>query len=451
MTTHNSQLSPGDTQRMSLAPFILLVFIYFLVGFLTTVNEQFQGPLKMAFLQDAGTMRNTFTTSISFFFFLGYLLNSRLAARWIETSGYRRTMLRALELIVAGMLLYEASTQMVIHLDSFRIYYTGGNIPWGFLVFLVGSFVMGTSAAVLQVVINSYVSAYNLPGTSPAQRLNITTALNPFGTTIAPFFVTLVVFSGVSLDKMTAEQLEIPFLFIAFVLAVVSLLSSRMTLPDIASTRNKDGEKLTRSIWSFRHLTLGVIAIFFYVGTEVGIGSNINLYAMEMIDKGDGPSFFGLHELVIGHMDMGIPALLATLYWGGFLVGRTISSFFRNFNPRAMLLLTSVISTVLILLSMSMENLWLLAAVGLFHSVMWSCIFTLATSGLGAYTSKASGVFMMGVFGGAVFPILQGVMADALVSWRYTWIVTVVCELVMVGYALWGYKITDKWCLDNLK
>lgn len=432
------------------APFILLTFIYFLVGFLTTVNGQFQGPLKIAFLEDAGSMKNTFTTSISFFFFLGYLLNSNLAANWVNAKGYRVTMLRALGVMIVGLLLYEVSTLLVIHFGDVRLVYQGGSVPWGFAVFLAGSFLMGTSAAVLQVVINPYVSAYNLQGTSPAQRLNITTAVNSFGTTIAPFFVTMVVFSGVSLDDVTAHQLLVPFILLALVIFLVTLGTARMDLPDLSSTRAENGSKLQRSIWSFRHLTLGIIAIFFYVGTEVGIGSNINLYAMELIKNGNGPSFFGMRELIVGNMDMGIPALLATLYWGGFLVGRAVSSFYRNFNPRKVLVFTTVVSTLLILLSISIENLWLLSAVGLFHSVMWSCIFTLATAGLREYTSKASGVFMMGVFGGAVFPVLQGVLADVLGSWQLTWVIPVLCELVMLAYAVYGYKVTDEWCLSNI-
>lgn len=432
------------------APFILLAFIYFLVGFLTTVNGQFQGPLKIAFLEDAGSLKNTFTTSVSFFFFLGYLLNSNLAARWVNVKGYRVTMLRALGVMVIGLLLYEVSTLLVIHFDDVRFVYQGGSVPWGFAVFLIGSFLMGTSAAMLQVVINPYVSAYNLRGTSPAQRLNITTAVNSFGTTIAPFFVTMVVFSGVSLDDVTSHQLLVPFVLLALVIFLVTLGAARMELPDLSSTRAEKGQRLERSIWSFRHLTLGGMAIFFYVGTEVGIGSNVNLYAMELIKNGDGPSFFGMRELIVGNMDMGIPALLATLYWGGFLVGRAVSSFYRNFNPRKVLIFTTFVSTLLILLSVSIKNLWLLSAVGLFHSVMWSCIFTLATTGLREYTSKASGVFMMGVFGGAVFPVLQGVLADVLGSWQLTWSIPVICELVMLVYAVYGYKVTDEWCLNNI-
>lgn len=438
-------------KKYSLGPFAFLTFVYFLVGFLTTINGQFQGPLKIAFLNDAGEMKNTFTTLISFFFFLGYLLNSNVAGRWINSHGYKITMLRALICMIIGLLLYDLAAYMVVCYQDIRIHYQGGSIPWGFAVFLLGSFLMGTSAAILQVVINPYVSAYDLPGTRPAQRLNIVTAVNSFGTTIAPFFVTMVMFSGVSLNKVTASQLLIPFLLIALVIFLVTVASAKMNLPDLAATRADGKQKLGRSIWSFRHLTLGVIAIFFYVGTEVSIGSNLNLHAMELIQNGNGVSFFGMKRLVIGNMDMGIPALLATIYWGGFLVGRFVSTFFRDFNPRTTLIATTLIATVLIIVAMVTQNLWYLAAVGLFHSVMWSCIFTLSTQGLKEYTSKASGVFMMGVFGGAVFPVLQGFLADMFGNWQYTWVIALVCELVMLVYALYGYKVKDEWCLNNLK
>jgi len=429
----------GQKKNYGIGPFVFLTFIYFLVGFLTTINGQVQGPLKIAFLQNAGDLKNTFTTMISFFFFLGYLLNSSLAGKWIDKKGYQTTMVRALGCMVMALACYglSASPLSILH-SPFSILNSESTIPFGFVVFLLGSFLMGTSAAILQVVINPYVSAYELPGTKPAQRLNIVTAVNSFGTTIAPFFVTMVIFAGVSLEEVTASQVFIPFMVMVAVSIVVMLSAGRMNLPDLSATRAEDGCKLERSIWSFRHLTLGVIAIFFYVGTEVSIGANINLHAMELIDKG-----------VINNM--GIPALLATLYWGGFLVGRFVSTFFTNFNPRKVLIATTIVATLLILAAIFTENLWLLSAVGLVHSVMWSCIFTLSIQGLREYTSKASGVFMMGVFGGAVFPFLQGVCADVLNSWQYTWVLALLCELVMLSYGLYGYKVKDQWCLDNIE
>lgn len=426
-----------QTKSYSLGPFVFLTFIYFLVGFLTTINGQLQGPLKIAFLQDAGDMKNTFTTMLSLFFFLGYLLNSSLAGKWIDKKGYQTTMVRALVCMVMALACYGLSASPLSIINYQMSVAEGCAIPFGFVVFLLGSFLMGTSAAILQVVINPYISAYELPGTKPAQRLNIVTAVNSFGTTIAPFFVTLVIFAGVSLDEVTASQVFIPFMVMVAAAVLVAFSAGRMTLPDLSATRADGGQKLKRSIWSFRHLTLGVIAIFFYVGTEVSIGVNINLHAMEQIDKG-----------LISNMS--IPALLATLYWGGFLVGRFVSTFFSNFNPRKVLIATTIAATLLILAAIQTENLWLLCAVGLVHSVMWSCIFTLSIRGLREYTSKASGVFMMGVFGGAVFPFLQGVCADVLNSWQYTWIIALLCELVMLSYGLWGYKVKDQWCLKNM-
>lgn len=437
-----------DTQkRNSLGPFMVLTFIYFIVGFLTTVNGQFQGPLKIAFLSHADELKNTLTTLISFFFFLGYLLNSSLGGKWINACGYKKTLLRALAVMVAGLLMYSLSSWFVVHYGEARIRILNDAIPYGYFIFLLGSYLMGTSAALLQVVINPYVAAYELRGTQPVQRMNIVCAVNSFGTTIAPFFVTGVIFAGVALDKVSADQLLVPFLLIALCIAATTLVTSRLDLPDIKGTRAESGEKLERSIWSFRHLTLGVVAIFFYVGTEVAVGVNVNLYAMELIESGHGLSFFGKEHLILWGLDLGIPALLATLYWGGFMVGRLVFSFFNNISPRRLLAATTVIATILILIAMLTNNLWVLVSVGLCHSVMWSCIFTLAVKGLKKYTSKASGVFMMGVFGGAVFPVLQGVLADACGTWQWTWFIAIVCELVMLYYALFGSRIKDPECM----
>ena len=435
-------------KRNGLGPFVVLTFIYFIVGFLTTVNGQFQGPLKIAFLSHADELRNTLTTLISFFFFLGYLLNSSLGGKWINQHGYKITLLRALRVMVAGLLTYSLSSWVVVHYGDAHLSIMGDQVPYGYFIFLLGSFLMGTSAALLQVVINPYVAAYDLPGTQPVQRMNIVCAINSFGTTIAPFFVTGVIFAGVALDSVTADQLMVPFLLIALCIVVTTVVTSRLSLPDIEGTRAEGDEKLERSVWAFRHLTLGVVAIFFYVGTEVSIGVNVNLHAMELIDAGHGLSFFGKDHLILWGLDLGIPALLATLYWGGFMVGRMTFSFFDSISPRKLLAVTTIIAAAQIVVAMVTNNLWILVSVGLCHSVMWSCIFTLSIKGLKKYTSKASGVFMMGVFGGAVFPVLQGVFADAVGSWQWTWIIALVCELVMLSYALWGWRIKDAECME---
>ena len=429
----------------STGPFLLLTFIYFIVGFLTTVNGQCQGPLQVAFLSEVTATRNFLATLISFAFFMGYLLNSAKTGRLLNKIGYKKTLIRSMLVMVLALAFYLASAIIAEYWGGEGVRISQDFVPFGYFVFLFGAYLMGTSAAMLQVVINPYIVAYPLPGTQPVQRMNFTCAVNSFGTTIAPFFVTGVMFAGVSLESVSADQLTIPFLVMMLVIALTTFTTSKANLPDIAGTRDASNEEKSeeqsgstkdktssvgtektpqRSIWSFRHLKYGVITIFFYVGTEVGIGNNMNLHAMDLMGQGYDFS----------------PALLATLYWGGFMVGRMVSAALKNVAPRPMLLFVTVAAIALMLTSMFTENLWLMAAVGLFHSVMWSCIFTLAVDGLKEYTSRASGVFIIGVFGGAVFPVLQGLLADYIGSWQFTWLIPLFCEFVILWYGLVGYK-----------
>ena len=409
-------------------PFLLLTFVYFIVGFLTTVNGQCQGPLKVAFLSEVTENNNSLTTLISFSFFLGYLLNSSKTGRMMNRLGYKKTLIRSMMVMVIGVAFYLASALCAEYCSDVTINIGNDTVPIGYFVFLFGSYTMGTSAAMLQVVINPYIAAYPLPGTQAVQRMNFTCAINSIGTTIAPFFVTAVMFSGVPLDRVSASQLTLPFLVMMIVIAFTTWSTSKAGLPDIEGTGEDLSDKPRRSIWSFRHLRYGVITIFFYVGTEVGVGNNMNLHAMDLMKQGYDLS----------------PALLATLYWGGFLVGRMVSAGLKNVAPRPMLITVTVAAIALMTTSLITENLWLMAAVGLFHSVMWSCIFTLSVDGLKEYTSKASGIFMMGVFGGAVFPVLQGMLADSMGSWQYTWLIPLFCEFVILWYGLIGYRKAAK-------
>lgn len=432
-----------SNKKYSLGPFIILTIIYFIVGFLTTVNGQFQGPLKIAFLSEVEYLRNTLITLIPFFFFLGYLLNSSLGGKWINSKGYKTTLIRGLAIMVSGLLFYFLASYLAANFDDKGVFLGSDYVPFGYFVFLFGSYLMGTSAALLQVVINPYIASYELPNTQPVQRMNLVCAINSFGTTIAPFFVTGVIFAGVSMNDVTASQLLVPFLILMFAVALVAIITYRLSLPNIEGTYSDESKENSRSIWSFRHLKLGVIAIFFYVGAEVSIGVNVNLHAMELIANGDNLNFFGQNNLILFGLDLGIPALLATLYWGGFLVGRSLLSTTNAITPRTQLVVSSILAIVLTAFAIALDNLWVLISVGLCHSIMWGAIFTLAVKDLGTYTSKASGVFMMGVFGGAIFPLLQGYLADVLGSWQWTWLIVIICEFVILYYALIGSRIKE--------
>lgn len=404
-------------------PFITLVFLFFIVGFLTTANGQFQGPLKAAFLNNAGSLKNTFATLISFSWFMAYPLTGGIGSSMVNKYGYKGTLIRALLLMIVGLGIFFYSSYYFEQYPASVVRIADSIVPVGFFIFLLGSFVVGTSATFMQVVLNPYLTACNVKGTQPVQRLNIGGSSNSIGTTIAPYFVTGIVFGGLSMEKVQVNQLMVPFLALMVVIALITLILTRIALPEIEETKTVKGEKLEKNIWSFSHLTLGVIAIFFYVGAEVAIGANLNLFAISL-----GGSFASS------------AALMATLYWSGMLVGRLISSSLNNVTPQVQLAVTSVLAAIFIIVAIVINNPWLLVAVGLFHSVMWGSIFTLSVSKLGKYTSKASGVFMIGVLGGAFIPLLQGGLADAF-GWRWTWILIIVSEAFILYYAISGSKI----------
>lgn len=416
-----NKISQSSSQNQYVGPFLSMVFLFFVVGFLTTANSQFQAPLKEAFLAGVGDLKNTFATLITFSWFLAYPLSGGIGARWVTRYGYKGTLIRSLFVMIVGLGLFFLSSWFTVRFPISSVHFGAHTtVPIGFFIFLVGSFVVGASATILQVVINPYLTACSVKGTQAIQRLAIGGSANSIGTTLAPYFVTGVVFGGLAMEDVQVRQLQVPFLLLMAVIALVVIILSRLSLPDVAGTKAEANEQLEKSVWSFSHLRLGVIAIFFYVGVEVSIGANINMYAIEL----------GM-----------APALMATLYWGGMLIGRLVGSSLRSVPPRVQLIVTTIMATILTMLAIICNNPWLLVAVGLFHSIMWGAIFTLSVAKLGKYTSMASGVFMIGVVGGAILPLFQGVIADAMEGWRWSWCLVVFGELFMLYYALWGSRI----------
>jgi FHS family L-fucose permease-like MFS transporter len=413
-------MTQTEHKTSQIGPFVTLVFLFFIVGFLTTANTQFQAPLKTAFLEGVGNLKNTFATLITFSWFLAYPVCGGVGSGWINRHGYKGTLIRSLFVMIAGLGLFFLSSWFTVRFPEAYLQAGSIAVPWGFFIFLLGSFTVGASATIMQVVINPYLTVCYVKGTQPVQRLAIGGSANSIGTTIAPYFVTGIVFGGLAMEDIQVSQLMLPFASLVLVMVLITIALLRLSMPDIAETKAAAGEKLEKSVWSFSHLTLGVIAIFFYVGVEVCIGANINLYAIEL-----------------GYLN---PALLATIYWGGMLIGRLVGSSLSTVPPRLQLTVTTICAAVLTLLAINMNNPWILAFVGLFHSIMWGAIFTLSVAKLGKYTSVASGVFMIGVVGGAILPLLQGILAD-FSGWRWSWWMVIAGELFMLYYALSGSRI----------
>ena len=407
-----------NNQRNYLGPFITMVFLFLIVGFLTVVFQQFQEPLKEAFLKDVGSIKTTLAIMVTFAWFLAYPLTGGLGSKWVDKFGSKKTLGRALIIMIVGLIVCAGSAWLGTTIAI-------GVIPVGYFVFLIGTFIVGSSATVMQVVINPYLAASKVKGTSEITRITIGGSANSIGTTLAPYFVMGVVFGGLAVTEIKIEQVVIPFLALATTIAIVLFVVNRLTLPNIEGTTNESGEILEKSIWSFSHLKLGVIALFFYVGIEVAIGANIVMYANSL-----GGSFAAK------------ASLMATLYWGGMLVGRLIGSTLSKIPARVQLAVATIGATLLVFAAIFTGNPWLLVVIGLLHSIMWSGIFALAIAKLGKYTPKGSGALMIGVIGGAIIPLAQGMLVDAMKGvWTLTWLIVALGELYILYYALAGCKV----------
>ncbi len=400
-----------------------MVFLFFIVGFLTVVNQQFQGPLQKALLSGAESIKNTLATMITFSWFLAYPLTGGIGTKLVNRLGYKGALVRGLLVIVAGTAIFECSV-LFQQYSGAEMAFGNVSIPYAYFIFLIGSFVVGSGATIMQVAINPYLVACEVKGTSDIQRQNIGGSANSIGTTIAPFVIGGLIFGGN--ENIALDTLIVPFAVLMAVVLLVSFIVKKLNLPNVEGTTSE--AKLESSVWNFRHLTLGVIAIFLYVGVEVCVGANIVLNAKSL-----------------GGSWAENAALLGSLYWGGMLVGRLIGSALSSVSAKAQLLATSVAAAVIVTIAMLTENLWIMAAVGLFHSIMWPAIFALALKGLGKYTSAASGALMIGVIGGGIMPLLQGMWADASNGlWTMTWIIVIIGEAYLIYYALIGCKNTNK-------
>lgn len=406
------------------SPFLMMLFLYFIVGLFTVINQQFQVPLKSAMLPDDGNITNALVTLLNFTWFLAYPASEGFASRWVERLGYKKTSVYALLIFIAGLALYEAAVLLHLYAPSY-LTLIGNQISTGFFIFLMGSFVIGMSATILQVVTGLYLAVYPYRHTTSMQRQMIGGTTNSIGMAIGPLVVSYIIFHGIPFHSIQTQDFIFPIVGLTTGIVFLTFLTARLHFPATAMENGKKQEQFTQSIWSFSHLRLGVWGIFFYVGVEVAVGANINLYATSL------------------NTNFAVAATqMAALYWGGILVGRFLGSIYTRISPQVQLIFSSTGAIILLLFSMFLSNPWILAGVGLCHSVMWPAIYTLALTQLGKYTAKASGILMIGVVGGGILPLLQGILADWFHGdWRWTWWLVIAGELYIFYYGIRGYKV----------
>lgn len=407
--------------------FAVMLLLYFIIGLFTVINQQFQIPLQTAMLPHDGNITNALVTLLNFSWFLAYPFSEGFGTRWLEKFGYRRTAVYALLILIAGLCVYELAVLFHIY-TPVKVNLFGNAVSLGFFIFLIGSFLIGIAATVLQVVLNLYLAECPVGHTTALQRQMIGGTSNSVGMAIAPLMISYVIFGGIPLHTITTQQFVWPLLILVAVMSLITFLTSRVGMPPVFGAGPQPHIVLEKSVWSFSHLKWGVWGIFFYVGIEVAVGANINMYA---VDLGSRYAANATH--------------IAAFYWGLLLIGRLLGSFIKHIPSQTQLVFASIGAIAMLVLAIWFSNPWILACTGFFHSIMWPAIFTLAIDRLGKYTSRASGVLMIGVVGGGIIPFVQGVLADLMHgNWRWTWLLVIAGEVYILFYGLRGYRVRQE-------
>jgi FHS family L-fucose permease-like MFS transporter len=417
----SSSLHSG-TQKTDYRAMSIATMLFFMWGFLTCLNDILIPHLKAIFdLNYAQAML------VQFCFFSSYFIFAMPSGKLVEWRGYKGTMVIGLLVMAAGAFLFlPASTAA------------------SFGLFLSALVILAAGITSLQVAANPYVAHLGPPETSAA-RLNLAQAFNSFGTFVAPFFGGALILgtTGVTAEKMrsfSAEALQqyrmqqassvrLPYLGIGLTLVLLAISFAVLKMPTMDFTRDirpgELNETVTHdSIWRHPVLLAGALGIFVYVGAEVSIGSFL-------------VNYFGLPD--IAAFPERTAAKYVSLYWGGAMVGRFIGSYLlTKLRTSTVLGSAAVVACGLVVTSIITHGhtaMWAILAVGLFNSVMFPSIFTVGLSGLGPLTSKGSSLMVAAIVGGALIPLAEGHLADAI-GVQHAFMIPAVCYIYI---ALFGY------------
>jgi FHS family L-fucose permease-like MFS transporter len=409
MTVAAPDLGGTNVRAMSIA-----TTLFFMWGFLTSLNDSLIPHLKMIF--DLNYAKVMLVQSA---FFSSYFIFALPAGKLVERVGYKRTMTVGLVIMTIGALLFLPASR----------------VP-SYPLFLAALIVLAAGITGLQVAANPYVANLG-PQRTAASRLNLAQAFNSFGTFLGPIFGGFLILSGVptAIDPTTlsrvalkaaraqqASSVQVPYLGIAFTLAVLAIALALVKLPPMDFTQDlRPGEAnpiTNDKLRNHPQLFLGAIGIFLYVGAEVAIGSFLI-------------SYFQLPA--IGNLSGRTASFLLSLYWGGAMVGRFIgSAILRRFSTGVVLGIAAAVACLLVVTSMlTFGHVAMVAiiAVGLFNSIMFPSIFTLGIANLGPLTGRGSSLMVAAIVGGAIIPLLQGKIADSSIGPHHAFILPVICYI----------------------
>jgi FHS family L-fucose permease-like MFS transporter len=406
-----------DRRAMSIA-----TMLFFMWGFLTCLNDILIPHLKAIF-----DLNYAQALLVQFCFFSSYAVFALPSGKLVEWRGYKGTMVIGLLVMAAGAFLFlPASTAA------------------SFGLFLSALVILAAGITSLQVAANPYVANLGPPETAAA-RLNLAQAFNSFGTFVAPFFGGALILgtTSISQDKLNsysaaalqlyrtqqASSVRLPYLGIGLTLVLLAISFAVLKMPTMDFTRDIRPGELQQdtkgdSVWKHPVLLAGALGIFVYVGAEVSIGSFL-------------VNYFGLPD--IAAFPERTAAKYVSLYWGGAMVGRFIGSWLlTKVRTSTVLGTAALVACGLVTISIVTHGhtaMWAILAVGLFNSVMFPSIFTVGLSGLGPLTSKGSSLMVAAIVGGALIPLAEGHLADA-VGVQHAFVIPAVCYIYI---ALFGY------------
>jgi FHS family L-fucose permease-like MFS transporter len=412
-----------EKKNGALVSIIAMMFLFAMISFVTNMAAPF-GTIWDDHYDWAGMMGNMMN-------FAAYLFMGIPAGILITKIGYKKTALVALALGFIGMATqYLSSTMNPSEISTYVIY-------------LIGAFICGFCVCILNTVVNPMLNQLGGGGNRGNQLIQTGGTLNSLAATLTPMFVGMLI--GETTEKTTMESVQ-PLLFIAMGIFLISFAIIYFTKLQEPETEAQNVMQGVKGALGFRHLVLGIIAIFFYVGIEIGIPGQLLFYLTEPVAEGG----------VLGSAP--IAGAIAGIYWLLMLVGRFSSSLISGkVSPRTQLTCTTILAIILLLVAIFMPEdvkmtlkgaevpvkVLFIIMCGICTSVMWGVVFNLATEGLGKYTAAASGLFMTMVVGGGVMPLIQNFMSDEVGHIQSYWLVIAMLAY-MLFYALVGSKPSQK-------
>ena len=377
----------------------IVIIVCFLIGFVTTMNNSMIEFCKNAFdLSDAqGQLVNTA-------FYGGYIMSIPFGFM-MSKIGYKSTLVLGLGVIGLGFIINFLCINSLLGGDVSTIYWS----------FLSSMFIVALGIVMLQLVANPYVMVLGSPERG-AFRMTLSQAINSVATVFAPMFITTVILNNKEAKDAVPADIPYPYLGLGIFALLLCAILFFLKLPNInegeqAAEASGVQKQYKSSVFKYPHVWLGALAIFMYMGLEIGIPSMLPAYFAA--DSSLGISFELFGETYVWNS----ASNFLPLYWAGMMVGRFIGAvILGKYQPRAILSFCIIGGACCVGLSFAvsgMASVYFMLAAGLFHSVMWPLVFNLGLQELGPHTKAASGIINLGVVGAATLTPLMGLVVDS--------------------------------------